>query len=80
LCVRNSIRINGRCAMGCLKDEIAQVEAKEMDSVLKAVLDRYKVLFPDWTVSTVSVQTSLDRREQLDRMINLLEKMKELPD
>jgi len=66
--------------MGCLKDEIAQVEAKEMDSVLKAVLDRYKVLFPDWTVSTVSVQTSLDRREQLDRMINLLEKMKELPD
>ena len=59
-----------------LVEEIAQADGVEIEKLLKAVLQRYAVLFPDWELSTVSLQKSSDRNEQLDRMIAVLEKMK----
>ena len=59
-----------------LVEEIAQADGVEIEKLLKAVLQRYAVLFPDWELSTVSLQKSADRNEQLDRMIAVLEKMK----
>ena len=59
-----------------LAEEIAHADEQEIEQLLKAVLQRYAVLFPDYEVSTVSLQKSSDRNEQLDRMIASLQKMK----
>ena len=58
--------------------EIENANGEEMDQILKAVLSRYSVLYPDWELCTVSILKREDRNEQLDRMIMLLEKMKTL--
>ena len=59
-----------------LIEEIEKANGKEMDKILKAVLSRFFVLYPDWELCTVSILKSEDRDEQLDRMITVLEKMK----
>ena len=59
-------------------EKIEKANGEELDIILKAVLLRYRVLYPDWELSTVSVLKSEDRNEQLDRMILLLQKMKTL--
>ena len=57
---------------------IAQADGVEIEKLLKAVLQRYAVLFPDWEVCTISLQKSSDRNEQIDRVIAMLQKMKTL--
>ena len=57
-------------------DAIAQADEIEIEKLLKAVLRRYAVLYPDWEISTISLQKSSDRNEQLDRMIAMLQRMK----
>ena len=52
-----------------LLEEIARTDGAEIEKVLKAVLDRYAVLYPDWDVTTFSLQKSDDRNEQIDRII-----------
>ena len=62
-----------------LVEGIAQANEEEIDTLLKAVLRRYAQLFPDWEVSTISLEKSSDRNEQLDRIIEMLQNMKTLP-
>ena len=57
-------------------EKIEKANEIEIERLLKAVLQRYGVLFPDWELSVVSVEKNTDRNEQIDRMIELLEKMK----
>jgi len=57
---------------------IKKVNEHEIEEVLQAVLNRYSELFPDWEVSTFSLQKSRDRNEQLDKNITMLEKMKNI--
>ena len=64
--------------MLALYDEIARADSVEIENLLDAVLRRYEALFPDWEISTFSVQKSTDRNEQLDRIIAMLQKMKNL--
>ena len=59
-----------------LAEEIAHADEQVIEQLLKAVLQRYAVLFPDYEVSTVSLQKSSDRNGQIDRMIATLQKMK----
>ena len=59
-----------------LIEKIAQANASEIEKILKAVLQRYAVLFPDWEVNTISIEKSSDRNEQLDRIITALQNMK----
>lgn len=61
-----------------LVKEIAKADRAEIEKLLTAVLQRYAVLFPDWEVSTISLQKSADRNEQFDRVIAMLQKMKTL--
>ena len=39
-----------------LAEEIAHADEQVIEQLLKAVLQRYTVLFPDYEVSTVSLQ------------------------
>jgi hypothetical protein len=59
-----------------LYEKIAQANTFEIEEILNAVLLRYEQLFPEWEVGTVSFQKSADRNEQLDRMIAVLQGMK----
>ena len=62
--------------MGDLTQKIAQASEGEIEKILKAVLQRYAELFPDWELSVISVEKNADKNEQFDSMIALLEKMK----
>ena len=59
-----------------LVEEIKQADGIEIEKLLKAVLQRYAVLYPDWEIGTISLQKSADRNEQIDRMITMLQNMK----
>ena len=61
-----------------LMKAIKKVNEHEIEEVLQAVLNRYSELFPDWEVSTFSLQKSRDRNEQLDKNITMLQKMKNI--
>jgi len=56
---------------------IRKANGEELDTIRKEVLARYAVLYPNWEVSTVSIDRCEDRNEQIDRMIRILEKCKE---
>ena len=58
--------------------EIENADGTEMEAIMKAVMSRYNALYPEWELSTFSILKSEDRTEQFDRMITVLEKMKEL--
>ena len=55
---------------------ISQIDKDEIENILKAVLQRYSVLYPDWEISTISIYKNSDRNDQLDRMIQTLQSMK----
>lgn len=60
-----------------LVDEISRANAEDLERILYAVLARYEVLFPDWEVTTLSLQKSAGRNEQLDQYIRLLTRLKQ---
>lgn len=60
-----------------LLEKIAQADEYEVEELLKAILRRYAEVFPDWEVSTVSLHKGADRKEQIDRIIKMLESMKQ---
>ena len=60
-------------------DEINDADGEEITEILDIVLHRYEQLFPQWSVSVVSIEKCEDRMEQIDRMIAFLEAMKEMP-
>lgn len=52
---------------------INAANALEIEEILKAVLHRYAVLYPDWEVSTISLHKCENRNEQLARTISTLQ-------
>ena len=61
-----------------MKKYIKNAEPEELEDILKALLERYREVYPDWEMTVISLEKAADKKEQLDRMIQLLEKMKEL--
>lgn len=61
----------------CILHEISRAKPEELDELLQAVLKRYREVYPDWEIITVSLEKAVDKKEQLDRIIRLMEKMKE---
>ena len=61
-----------------LLDAIRKANGAEMDEILNTVLSRFSELYPEWEISTISVLKSEDRNKQLDRIIEILEKMKKI--
>ncbi len=59
---------------------ISQASDIEIGALLTAVLQRYAELFPDWEISTVSLEKSADKNAQLDRIITTLQSMKTASD
>ena len=58
-------------------EKIKKAKPEELNDILLAVLERYREVFPDWEIITVSLEKAVDKNEQLERTIKLLENMKE---
>ena len=57
--------------------QIEQANGEEIEMLLKSVLKRYAKLYPDWEISTISLEKTGDRNQQLENMILLLENRKD---
>lgn len=57
--------------------KIKQAKPEDLNDILLAVLARYRELYPDWEIITLSLEKAVDKNEQLDRVIDLQEHMKE---
>ena len=60
-----------------LVEEIGKASSLEIEKLLMAVRKRYGELYPDWEVIVVSIDKLSDRNKQLDRMIAMLQNLKE---
>lgn len=56
---------------------IQNATALEINDMLQAVLERYRELYPNWDISTISIEKAVDKNQQLDQIIALIEKLKE---
>lgn len=56
---------------------ISQAQDLELEAMMAALLKRYGEVFPDWELSIVSVEKTGDRNAQIDKVIELLEKLKD---
>lgn len=59
--------------------EIARADGCKAEEILNAILKRYEELFPAWELSVISFHKSEDKNEQIDKMIQLLQKIKTSP-
>lgn len=58
-------------------DHVQSAKAEEMSDLILAVQRRYKELFPDWVLEFICYERSVDKNKQIDRAIELLERLKE---
>ncbi len=57
---------------------IWDADAQDLENILRTAPARYGELFPGWELSLISVEKEEDRGAQLDRMIAILNQMKEM--
>ena len=57
---------------------IKNAKSEEMNDILLAVQNRYQELFPGWKLHILVTENAMDKNEQINRAIALLEKMKDL--
>ena len=58
-------------------DQIKQAKPEELNDILLAVMERYREVYPDWELITISLEKAVDKNSQLDQIIAMLEAMKE---
>lgn len=59
--------------------QISEMDDQELREVLDHVLFRFTELYPQWSISVISMDKCEDQKEQIDKMIAFLENMKESP-
>lgn len=60
-----------------LIEEIKKADGEEVELLLKALLQRYAALNPDWELGVFSIKKAMARNKQIDDMIRILQNMKE---
>ena len=60
-----------------IHERIYAAGEEEIGEILDSALFRYRQLYPDWEISVISIEKSVDKNRQLDETIRLLENMKE---
>lgn len=58
---------------------LAQANEDEVQVCLDVLFARYEELFPDWEILYLSLLKAPDRSRQIDRVIALLERLKNEP-
>ena len=62
--------------MDRLLKEIAKADDKQIHTLLDAVIERFRVLYPQWEIGTVSIKKSNNLEDEINRTIALLESVK----
>lgn len=57
-------------------DMIRNAKPEEMSDLILAVQNRYNQLFPDWELSFYTLEKAVDKKEQLNQAIAMLQSMK----
>ena len=55
---------------------IQNARPEEMSELILAVQNRYNQLFPDWELSFYTLEKAVDKKEQLNQAIAMLQSMK----
>lgn len=58
-------------------ERIKTAKPEEMSDILMAVQKRYNELFPDWDLSILTLEKAVDKNEQIDRIIAVMDSMKD---
>ena len=61
-----------------ITDDIKQAKPEELNDILLAIMARYREVYPDWELITLSLEKAVDKNEQIDAVIALLSRMKEM--
>lgn len=61
-----------------LLEDIRNTSGDELNQLLMKIVERYEVVFPDWSITIITLEKSRDRNEQLDRIIAHLQAIKEM--
>ena len=56
---------------------ISEIGKDRIADLLDCVLLRYKKLYPNWDIFIITLDKTTDKNEQLDKMIDLIQNMKE---
>ena len=64
--------------MKSIQEEIKDMSGSELNEILQSVISRYRVLYPDWELSVISLEKDRDKTAQLNRIIAALESMKQV--
>lgn len=56
---------------------ISEIGKDQIADLLDCVLLRCKKLYPNWDISVITLDKTADKNEQLDKMIDLIQNMKE---
>lgn len=60
-----------------VSEQILQAKPEEMSDIILAYQKRHAELFPEWEFFSFVLEKVVDKNQQLDDMIRLLEKLKE---
>ena len=60
-----------------MTETIMKATAKELDEILHAVRIRHQQIHPSWDLVMISIEKNEDKNQQLDRIIEFLESMKQ---
>ncbi len=55
---------------------IQTASPEELDSILKAVVERYRQVFPQWEISVITVEKTRNPNDQINEVIGALEQLK----
>ena len=58
-------------------EKIKKAKPEELNDILLAVMERYREVYPDWELITISLEKAVDKNSQMDQIIAMLESMKE---
>lgn len=59
-----------------LLERIGSAADLEIPEIFRVALERHNACFPDWEISTISIERKGDRNEQFDNVIRVLQRMK----
>ena len=66
--------------MDLFTEIIKNVRDEDIPLLFKAVAQRYQEVFPDWSVTVITLEKTHDRNAQIDRIISNLQAIKSFPE
>ena len=66
--------------MDLFTEIIKNVRDEDIPLLFKAVAQRYQEVFPDWSVTVITLEKTQDRNAQIDRIISNLQAIKSFPE